>query len=130
VVRWRIPGLDPGLSYHELFRGEPFCVLEESDHRLVSGLVGRIWTIARDYPRLSGPDEFAAWDRPRTARVLFAHWVRPVDGGAELVSEARVEPTDRIAGMRLRALWSVVGPFHRLVAAEPLAQAARAAERA
>src|SRR3954453_14409767 len=115
VVRWRIPGLDPGLSYHDLFRGGPFWWLEESDHWLVSGLVGRIWTIARDYPRLSGPDEFAAWDRPRTARVLFAHWVRPVDGGAELVSEARVEPTDRIAGMRLRALWSVVGPFPRLV---------------
>jgi hypothetical protein len=129
VVRWRIPGLDPSLSYHDLFRGEPFCVLEQSDHLLVSGMVGRIWTVARDYPRLAGPDEFAGWDRPRTARVLFGHWVREVDGGAELVSQARVEPTDRVAGMRLRALWSVVGPFQRLVAAEPLAQAARAAER-
>jgi hypothetical protein len=129
VVRWRIPGLDPALSYHDMFRGSPFCVLEESPMLLVSGLVGRIWTVARDYPRLSGPDEFREWNRPRTARVMFAHWVRAVDGGSEIVSAARVEPTDRVAGMRLRALWSVVGPFHRLVGAEPLTQAARAAER-
>jgi hypothetical protein len=129
MVRWRIPGLDPALSYHDLFRGDPFTVLEEDDRLLVSGLVGRIWTVARDYPRLDGPEAFAAWQRRGTARVLFAHWVEPVDGGAELVSEARVEAVDRAAGLRLRALWSVVGPFQRLVAAEPLALAARAAER-
>jgi hypothetical protein len=128
IVRWRIPGLDPALTYHDLFRGEPFTVVEEGDRLLVSGLVGRIWTITRDYPRLDGADAFAAWRRAGTARVLFAHWVEPVDGGAELVSEARVEAVDRMAGLRLRALWSVVGPFQRLVAAEPLALAARAAE--
>jgi hypothetical protein len=128
MVRWRIPGLDPALTYHDLFRGEPFTVLEENERLLVSGLVGRIWTVARDYPRLDGPEAFAAWQRRGTARVLFAHWVEAVDGGAELVSEARVEAVDRMAGLRLRALWSVVGPFQRLVAAEPLALAARAAE--
>jgi hypothetical protein len=130
LVRWRIPGLDPELSYHDLFRGYPFTVLEEGEQRLVSGLCGRIWTLARDYPRLDGPDAFAAWAERGTVRVLFAHWVRPLDGGgAELVSEARVQPTDRLGSLRLRALWKVVGPFERLVAAEPLALAARAAER-
>jgi hypothetical protein len=127
LVRWRIPGLDPDLTYHDLFRGYPFTVLEEGDGRLLSGLCGRIWTLARDYPRLSGPDDFAAWEEPGTVRVLFGHWVRAAGDGAELVSEARVEPTDRIASMRLRALWAVVGPFDRLVAAEPLALAARTA---
>lgn len=130
MVRWRIPGLDPALTYHDLFRADPFTVLAEDDRLLITGLVGRIWTLARDYPRLDGPDAFAGWNRRGTARVLFAHWVEPVaGGGAELVSEARVEAVDRIARLRLRALWSVVGPFQRLVAAEPLALAARAAER-
>lgn len=129
IVRWRIPGLQPALTYHDLFRREPFTVLEADHRMLISGLVGRIWTVARDYPRLDGPEAFAAWHRRGTARVLFAHWVEPVDGGAELVSEARVEAVDRMASARLRALWSVVGRFQRLVAAEPLAQAARAAER-
>jgi hypothetical protein len=127
LVRWRIPGLDPQLTYHDLFRGYPFTVLEENERLLVSGLAGRIWTLARDYPRLDGPDAFASWHERGTVRVLLAHWVEPLDGGAELVSEARVEPVDRVAAVRLRALWSVVGPFQRLIGAEPLELAARRA---
>jgi hypothetical protein len=127
LVRWRIPGLAPGLTYHEMFRAYPFTVLEEDDHRLLCGLCGRIWTPARDYPRLPDADAFASWNEPGTVRVLFGHWIAPTDGGAELVSEARVQPTDRAAGLRLRALWSVIGPFERLVGAEAIAVAARAA---
>ena len=126
LVRWRIPGLDSGLTYHDLFRTYPFTVLEEGDDHLLSGLCGRIWTLARDYPRLDGAEEFAAWDEPGTVRVLFAHWVRPAGAEAELVTEARVQPTDRLASLRLRALWSVIGPFERL-AAEPLTLAAQRA---
>jgi hypothetical protein len=129
LVRWRIPGLDGGLTYHDMFRAYPFTVLEEGDGLLLSGLCGRIWTLARDYPRLPDAEAFAAWDEPGTVRVLFGHWVRPATDGAELVSEARVEPCDGLAGLRLRALWSVIAPFERLVGAEPLALAARTAER-
>ena len=96
---------------------------------VLSGLCGRIWTLARDYPRLDGPEDFAGWSEPGTVRVAFAHWVDDLgDGRAELVSEARVEPVDRRAAMRLRALWAVIGRFERLVGAEPLALAARRAE--
>jgi len=129
LVRWRIPGLGPDPTYHELFRAYPFCVLEEGEHLLVTGLCGRIWTLARDYPRLAGPDEFRDWDEKGTVRVAFGHWVEPgEDGRAELVSEARVEPVDARAGLRLRALWTVIGRFERLVGAEPLDLAARRAE--
>jgi hypothetical protein len=129
LVRWRIPGLARGLTYHELFRSYPFCVLEEDEHLLVAGLCGRIWTLSRDYPRLSGPDEFRGWDEPGTVRVAFVHRVAAAgDGTSELVSEARVEPTDRSAGLRLRALWAFIGRFERLVGAEPLELAARRAE--
>jgi hypothetical protein len=128
LVRWRIPGLEAGLTYNEMFRSYPFTVLEEAEHRLLSGLCGRIWTLARDYPRLSDAQAFARWDEPGTVRVLFGHWVRTAaDGRSELVSEARVKPTDRAAALRLRALWSVIGPFERLVGAEAIAAAARAA---
>ena len=130
LVRWRIPGLAPGLTYDELFRGEPFTVLEEDERLLITGLCGRIWTLARDYPKLGGPDDFSAWDEPGTVRVLLAHWVEDAgDGRAALVSDARVEPVDRAAALRLRALWTVIGRFERLVGAEPLALAAREAER-
>jgi hypothetical protein len=130
LVRWRIPGLARGLTYHELFRQYPFAVLEEDERLLLTGLCGRIWTLGRDYPRLDGPDAFRAWDEPGTVRVLIGHWVvEPADGRAELVSEARVEPVDRAAALRLRALWAFIGRFERLVGAEPLELAARRAER-
>jgi hypothetical protein len=127
LVRWRIPGLARDLTYGELFRAYPFVVLDEGEQHLVAGLCGRIWTLARDYPRLSGPDDFAAWDEPGTVRVLFGHWVEPNGAGAELVSEARVQPTDRTSSLRLRALWKVIGPFERLVGGEALSAAVRRA---
>jgi hypothetical protein len=131
LVRWRIPDLPADLTYHELFRAYPFCVLDEGADWLVSGLCGRIWTLSRDYPALSGAADFAAWDEPGTVRVAFAHWVEADgDGRAELCSEARVEPVDARARVRLTATWAIVGPFERLVGAEPLALAASRAERA
>jgi hypothetical protein len=131
LVRWRIPGVVHGQTYDELFRTEPFTLLDAGDTWSVSGLCGRIWTLTRDYPRLSGPEAFREWDERGTVRVLFAHWAEPGrDGGAELVSEARVDPVDATARLRLKALWTVIGPFEPLVGAEPLAVAARRAETA
>jgi hypothetical protein len=131
LVRWRIPGLRASQTYDELFRSYPFTVLEEGERFLLAGLCGRIWTIARDYPRLSGPQDFADWDEPGTVRVLFGHWVRAAgDGSSELVSEARVQPTDRTAALRLRALWTVIGPFEPLVGAEAIAVATDRSARA
>ena len=76
LVRWRIPDLDGELTYGELFRAYPFTVLEEGERYLLAGLCGRIWTLARDYPRLAGPDDFAclgrARDRARPVRALGA----------------------------------------------------------
>ena len=129
LVGWRIPGVQGSSTYHELFRAYPFSVLEESADSLVSGLCGRIWTLARDYPSLADPQAFAAWDEPGTVRVAFAHGVNALDDGrSELWSEARVQPVDTSARLRLKAVWAVVGPFERLVGAEPLALAVRRAE--
>ena len=128
LVRWRIPGVRANQTFLELLANDPFTVLEQGERYSISGLVGRIWTLARDYPRLDGPEAFSAWNAPRTVRVLFAHWVEPGAGRrSTIVSEARVQPTDAVAAMRLRSLWLVVGPFERLIGAEPLALAAAAA---
>jgi hypothetical protein len=129
LVRWRIPGLRTNQTFMDMFRAYPFTLLDEGESHSVSGLCGKIWTLARDYPRLDGPDDFRAWAEPGTVRVLFAHWVEPAKGGAELFSEARVQPVDRSAALRLRALWTVIGRFEKLVGAEALTIAARQAER-
>jgi hypothetical protein len=130
LVRWRIPGTPPDLPFGELLARYPFRVLDEGDGWSLSGLCGRIWTFARDYPQLDGPEAFRAWREPGTVRVLFAHWVEPVEGGSALVSEARVSAVDEGAALRLAALWLLVGRFERLIGAEPLRLAAvRAEER-
>jgi hypothetical protein len=130
LVGWRIPGVDASQTYHELFRAYPFTVLDQTESTLVSGLCGRIWTIARDYPALDGPEHFAAWDEPGSVRVAFAHWVESLpDGRAALYSEARVHAIDVRARVRLKAIWTLLGPFERLVGAEPLELAARRAEK-
>jgi hypothetical protein len=129
LVRWRIPGTAADQSFVGLFRAYPFTVLEEDTNLLISGLCGRIWTLARDYPALEGADAFRDWQVAGTVRVLFGHWTAPRgDGRAELVSEARVQPVDRAAAIRLRVLWRVVGPFERLVGAEALTAAVQRAE--
>ena len=130
VLRWRIPGTSPDVSFRELLRQYPFTVLDEGERWSVSGLCGRIWTLQRYYPHLAGAGDFAAWREPGTVRVVIAHWVGPGAGGRPaLFSESRVEPVDRGAGLRLRALWAIVGRFERLVGREVLRAAARCAER-
>jgi hypothetical protein len=129
LVRWRLPGLPGGLTFRGLFAEPPFTVLAEGEGWSVSGLVGRIWTLRRDYPRVEDAAAFTTWAQPGTVRVLFAHWVQPLeDGRAALVSEARVAPVDRGAALRLRALWAVVGPWERLIGGEALGRAVRVAE--
>jgi hypothetical protein len=129
AVRWRIPGTPPDLPYRELLRRYPFAVLEEGERWSVSGLCGRIWTLRRDYPSIDGGGDFSSWNEPGTVRVLLAHWIEPEGERNALVSEARIEPVDRGAGIRLRALWAVVGHLERLIAGEVLRIAARRAER-
>ena len=131
LVRWRIPGVAPDQTFMRLLSEDPFTLLDEGPHHAISGLCGRIWTLSRDYGDLGRPDDFLAWHEPRTVRVLFAHWVTagPREGTSTLFSEARVAPTDRVATMRLRALWLAIGPFERLIGAEALALAAEHAER-
>jgi hypothetical protein len=129
LVRWRIPGTPPGQTFRGLLAEYPFVVLDAGERWSISGLCGRIWTLSRDYPRLAGAEAFRSWDEPGTVRVLFAHWVQEDGAGASAIfSEARVEPVDRAAELRLRSLWLVVGMFERLIGAESLEMAAARAE--
>ncbi len=129
LVRWRIPGTPAGLPFRELLARYPFCVLAQGERWSLSGLCGRIWTFTSDYPVLRAAEDFRAWDEPGTVRVLFAHWVEDLpDGGAAIVSETRVAPTDAGAALRLRALWLVIGHLERFIGTEPLSLAAARAE--
>jgi hypothetical protein len=130
LVRWRIPGLARDVGFDTLFREPPFTILEQGERALVSGLVGRIWTLRRDYPQLADPDEFRAWSRRGTARVVFGNWVQgSPDGGAELCSEARVQAFGVQGRVGLAAVRPLVGRFQPLVGSEGLRAAVRRAEQ-
>jgi hypothetical protein len=125
LVRLRIPGVPPGIAFDELFRARPFTVLYEDDFALLSGLVGRIWTLRRDYPALAAPEEFRRWSVRGTVRVLFAAWVEPAAAGVSaLVSETRVAAVDRRARIGLLAVRPLISASQGLIASEAIDLAA------
>jgi hypothetical protein len=130
LVRWRIPGLARDESFDDLFRQAPFMILEEGERLLVSGLVGRIWTLRRDYPTLGSPDEFRGWSERGTARVVFANWVQTTDGGRSvLASEARVQAIGAQGRLGIAAVRPIVRAFQHLIGTEAITAAVRRAER-
>lgn len=130
LVRWRIPGVPADASFETLFRCPPFTVLDEGERALVSGLVGRIWTLRRDYPVLEDEDEFRDWSKSGTAKVVFAHWVETPDGvGSQLRSEARVKAYGVQGRLGLASVRPLISRFQQLVANDALAAAVQASER-
>jgi hypothetical protein len=129
LIRLRIPGVAAASSFGELFCNPPFTVLIQGDRSLVSGLVGRIWTLRRDYPDLS-PEEYRDWSEAGTAKVLYAHWVRPTDSGrSELRSETRVQAFGVQGRLGLASVRPLIRAFEQLVGTDALAAAVRSAER-
>ena len=130
LIQWRIPGTDGDVSYEELFRSPPFCVLEEGELALVSGVVGRIWTLRRDYPKLADAEAFRSFDTPGMARVIFAMWATP-DGegsGSRLNAEARVVPVGAQGRIGISAVRPLVAAFHQRIGSDGLTAAVRRAE--
>jgi len=129
LVRWRIPGVPAASSFEELFRNPPFAVLSEADGALVAGLVGRIWTLRRDYPQLEAPEEFREWSESGTAKVLFAHWVEPAAPGRTVLrSETRLTAFGVQGRVGLTSVRPLIGGFQHLVGSDALAAAVRRAE--
>jgi hypothetical protein len=129
LIRWRIPGVPSDRAFEQLFRNPPFTVLAESQRSLVSGLVGKIWTLRRDYPAVDAED-FREWSSSGTAKVMFAHWVEPADEDrSALHSETRVQAFGAQGTLGLATVRPLIRGFEHLVGSEALAAAVRRAER-
>ena len=130
LIRWRIPGMPEEISFDEMFRRPPFTLLEEHpEQALVSGLVWRIWTLRRDYPELSDPEEFRQWSASGTVRVVFANWIEPAgEHRTALGSETRVEALGAQGRLGLAAVRPLVRAFQNLIATDGIDAAVRRAE--
>ena len=129
LIRWRIPGISADCSFEQLFRNPPFIVLTDGERSLVSGLVGKIWTLRRDYPLLDA-DEFRDWSSSGTAKVVFAHWVEAADEEYSVLhSEGRINVFGSQGRLGLASVRPLIRGFEHLVGNDALAAAVRRAER-
>jgi hypothetical protein len=129
LIRWRIPGLAADLTFDAMFRAPPFMVLaEEPGRALLSGLVGRIWTLRRDYPQLRDPDQFRDWSASGTARVVFANWITG-SSPTELHAEVRVEAIGVQGRIGVAAVRPLVRTFGSLIGSDGIEAAIRRAEQ-
>jgi hypothetical protein len=131
LVRWRIPGLSPDISFDQMFHSPPFIALvDDGEGALASGLVGRIWTLRRDYPQLRGVEEYQRWDESGSAKVLFANWIeRASSGRTALCSEVRVRAIGAQGRLGVAAVRPLVSAFQQLVGSDGIEAAVRRAER-
>jgi hypothetical protein len=128
LVQWRIPGTARELSFDRLLREPPFLVLAEGEQSILSGLVGRIWTLRRDYPVLSGPEQFREFSERGSARVAIGVWAEADPRGGALRTEARVEALGVQGQVGVAAVRPLVRGFQHLIGSEALRAAARRAE--
>jgi hypothetical protein len=119
----------PELSFDEMFRNPPFIALAAGERMLISGLVGRIWTLRRDYPQLHDPDEFREWAAAGSAQVMFANWVEPAGAQTALQSETRVRAIGPQGRLGVGAVRPLVSAFAHLIGSDAIEAAVRAAER-
>jgi hypothetical protein len=128
LVQWRIPGTSRELTFDRLLREPPFLVLAEGEQSRLSGLVGRIWTLRRDYPTLSDPGQFRDFSERGSARVAIGVWAEEDPRGGALCAEARVQGLGVQGQLGIAAVRPLVRGFQHLIATEALRAAARRAE--
>ena len=106
----------------------PGVVLDDVDGEgIVLGLTGQLWRILggeRDATRPTTADEFLAYDRPDTCKVIVEFRI----GSGTLSTETRVHVADPVSRRKFRRYWLVVRPFSGLIRIQLLRAARRRAE--
>ena len=102
---------------------------EEPGREMVFGTVTRPWEAEVQFHSLP-PDEFAAFDEPGFAKIV---WTIRADslgpGTSRFSTETRVATTDADARRRFRRYWTLVSPGVRLIRRESLRLVRADAER-
>jgi hypothetical protein len=83
---------------------------EVAGRELVMGAVTRPWEPVVHFWSLP-PDEFASFDRPGYAKIVWNLAAKPVDADHSLFfTETRVATTDAVSRARFRRYWTVMSP--------------------
>jgi hypothetical protein len=104
-------------------------LVEDPGRELVIGAVTQPWKAEVEFRGLE-PEEFAAFNEPGYAKIVWTVAVKPVgEKGSVFRTETRVATTDPDARARFRRYWSVYSPGILLVRYETLRLVRREAER-
>lgn len=102
---------------------------EEPGRELVLGAVTQPWKTDVEFLGLA-PDEFAAFNDPGYAKIVWTFAVKPLGEKASVFrTETRVATTDPESRSRFRRYWSVFSPGILLIRYETLRLVRREAER-
>ena len=118
----------------EQFLDAGFSVLaEEANRELVVGRIGQFWRmVGSPTPRIVGPEEFRAFDRPGYAKVAVNFHAEAAKGGevTRLSTDTRIAVPDWKARMRFGAHWCFIRPGSAVIRRDWLAGMKRRAEKA
>jgi hypothetical protein len=98
---------------------------------LLVGGVGQPWLpTGGTAARITGPEEFVAFDQPGFAKIALDFSLRPVPDGTLLTTETRVDTTDPLSHRRFGAYWRVIRMWSGVTRRSWLRAVRRRAQRA
>lgn len=82
---------------------------EEIDRELVVGWIGQFWKLRGGFlPRIGGPEDFRAFDRPGFAKAALNFLAVRRDDFVEVRTETRVHATDPYARAMFATYWGLI----------------------
>lgn len=107
-----------------------FTLLDEGPLEMVVGVIGRFWQLSASTIPLTGPADFAEFNRDGYAKGVMNFTVEPLGPGqSRLRTETRVLPLGREAARKFRLYWLFVRPGSGLIRWIWLAAIKRKAEK-
>ena len=93
-----------------------FILLDEGPLEMVVGVIGRFWQLSASLVPLTGPADFAAFDREGYAKGIMSFTVEPLGPArSRLRTETRVLPLGKEAARKFRLYWLFVRPGSGLI---------------
>ncbi len=104
------------LTLRDAYQNGEFILLEEiPDEELVVGAVGKFWRPSIAFKKID-PSAYAEFHKAGFAKVAWSLRCEPRIGGGTLSTfELRVGANDSISAAKMRAYYSLIGPFSRKI---------------
>ena len=87
----------------------------DGDRAMAGGLIGKFWRNDFGLAGIAGPEEFVAFDAPRTPKLVLGFMAEPKGELTRLITETRVYCPDRISFLMFMPYWLAIRPASGLI---------------